>query len=98
LYDIGLGNLGVHILYAIVNALPWAWCERSYAPAIDMEKALRERNLPIFALESKDSLAMMDGIGFTLQSELTFTNILNIIDLSGIPLRTADRSDSHPLT
>lgn len=98
LYDIGLGNLGLHILYAIVNQLPWAWCERAYAPGLDMERELRERGLPIFALESKDSLDQMDGIGFTLQSELTFTNILNIIDLAGMPLRTADRTDAHPLT
>jgi len=98
LYDLGLGNLGVHILYAVVNQLPWAWCERVYAPAPDMEKELRERDLPLFALESHDSLDQFDGLGFTLQSELTFTNILNILDLSGIPLRTQDREDHHPLT
>lgn len=98
LYDIGLGNLGVHILYAITNQLPWASCERAYAPALDMEAALRERNLKLFALESKDSLDCFDGLGFTLQSELTFTNILNIINLSGLPLRTEDREEHHPLT
>jgi radical SAM family uncharacterized protein/radical SAM-linked protein len=98
LYDLGLGNLGVHILYACVNALPWAWCERLYAPAPDMERELRARGLPMFGLESKDSLDQFDGIGFTLQSELTYTNILNLIDLAGIPLRTADRGDEHPLT
>lgn len=98
LYDLGLGNLGVHILYAVVNELPWAWCERVYAPAVDMEAELRQRNLPLFALESHDSLDEFDGIGFTLQSELTFTNILNIIELGNIPLRTQDRDDSHPLT
>jgi radical SAM family uncharacterized protein/radical SAM-linked protein len=98
LYDLGLGNLGVHILYACVNALPWAWCERLYAPAADMERELRARDLPMFGLESKDSLDLFDGIGFTLQSELTYTNILNLIDLAGIPLRTADRGEQHPLT
>ena len=98
LYDLGLGNLGVHILYAVINQLPWAWCERVYAPAPDMEKELRERDLPLFALESHDSLDQFDGLGFTLQSELTFTNILNILDLAGMPLRTADREDHHPLT
>ncbi len=98
LYDLGLGNLGVHILYACVNELPWAYCERVYAPALDMEKALRERGLPLFALETKDSLDQMDLLGVTLQSELTYTNILNILELSGIPLRTEDRGDDHPLT
>ena len=98
LYDLGLGNLGIHILYSVINAMPWAACERVYAPAPDMEAALRERGLPLFGLESKDPLGEFDGIGFTLQSELTFTNILNILDLSGIPLRTVDRTDAHPLT
>ncbi len=98
LYDLGLGNLGLHILYAVCNRLPWLWAERSYSPGVDMEKLLRDRNLPLFVLESKDSLALMDGIGITLQSELTYSNILNVIDMAGIPLRTADRDESHPLT
>jgi len=97
LYDLGLGNLGIHILYACVNKLPWAWCERAYAPAIDMEKELRDRGLPLFALESKDELKALDLLGFTLQSELTFTNILNMIDLAGMALRSADREESDPL-
>ncbi|MBL8617639.1 MAG: TIGR03960 family B12-binding radical SAM protein [Deltaproteobacteria bacterium] len=98
LYDIGLGNLGLHILYAVLNQRPWAWCERVYAPGLDMERLLREDGLPLFALESKDSLDAFDGIGFTLQSELTFTNILNIIDLAGMPVRTAHRREHDPLT
>lgn len=98
LYDIGLGNLGLHILYAVVNQLPWASAERVYAPDLDLERELRARGLPMFALESKDSLDEMDLLGFTLQTELTFTNILNILDLSGLPLRTKDRTDDHPLT
>ncbi|MCO4745625.1 MAG: TIGR03960 family B12-binding radical SAM protein [Proteobacteria bacterium] len=97
LYDLGLGNLGIHILYACVNKLDWAGCERLYAPAPDMEKALRDRELPLFVLESKDTVDVLDGIGFTLQSELTYTNILNMLDLSSIPLRTKDRDDSHPI-
>ncbi len=98
LYDLGLGNLGIHILYAILNELDGIAAERVYAPGLDMEALLRERGLPLFALESKDSLDQFDGIGFTLQSELTFTNILNIIDLAGMPLRTADRREDDPLT
>jgi radical SAM family uncharacterized protein/radical SAM-linked protein len=97
LYDLGLGNLGLHILYRIVNDLPWAWAERAYSPAPDMEALLRERGLDLFALESRDSLRAMDGIGFTLQSELTYTNILNALDLCRIPLRSRDRTDEHPL-
>ena len=97
LYDLGLGNLGIHILYAVLNQLDYVRAERAYAPALDMEQQLRERGLPLFALESKDSLDQFDGIGITLQSELTFTNILNIIDLSGLALRTKDRKESDPL-
>jgi radical SAM family uncharacterized protein/radical SAM-linked protein len=98
LYDLGLGNLGIHILYTALNRLPWASCERVYAPGLDLEALLRDRGLPLFALESKDGLAQFDGIGFTLQSELTWTNILNILDLSGIPLRATDRGEDDPLT
>ncbi len=98
LYDLGLGNLGLLILYAILNERPWCWCERAYSPAPDMEKILRERDLPLFTNESKDPLGAMDVLGFTLQSELTYTNILNAIDLAGIPLRTKDRDELHPLT
>lgn len=98
LYDLGLGNLGLLILYAILNRRDWIGAERVYAPAKDMEAALRSRGLPIFAIESKDSLDQFDGIGFTLQSELTFTNILNLIDLAGLPLRTKDRREGDPLT
>ncbi len=98
LYDLGLGNLGIHILYSVINKLPWASCERVYAPALDMEQQLRQRGLKLFGLESRDELDAFDGIGITLQSELTYTNILNILDLAGLPLRTADRSDTDPLT
>lgn len=97
LYDLGLGNLGLHILYAAVNQLSWARCERVYSPAPDMERAMRERGLPLFGLESKDSLDQFDALGITLQSELTYTNILNLIDLAGIPVRSVNRGEEHPL-
>ena len=80
LYDLGLGNLGIHILYAVVNELPWASCERLYAPARDMEAELRAHGLPLFTLETRSPAAEMDLLGFTLQSELTYTNILAMLD------------------
>ncbi|MEM6928613.1 MAG: B12-binding domain-containing radical SAM protein, partial [Myxococcota bacterium] len=98
LYDLGLGNLGIHILYAVVNDLPWASCERVYAPGLDLEAILRERGLPLFTLETKTPLRELDLLGFTLQSELTYTNILNLLDLASIPIRTADRGEDDPLT
>ena len=98
MYEVGLGNLGLHILYAIMNKPEDVWAERAYAPGIDMEEELRKHKIPLFALESKDGLGEFDGLGFTLQSELTYTNILNILDLSNVPLRTEDRTDEHPLT
>ncbi|HOJ32994.1 MAG TPA: TIGR03960 family B12-binding radical SAM protein [Candidatus Hydrogenedentes bacterium] len=97
LYDMGLGNLGLLVLYAILNRLSWCWCERAYAPAPDMERLLRERRLPLFAHESKDPLGSLDLIGFTLQSELTYTTVLNCIDLAGLPLRSSARRDDDPL-
>ena len=97
LYEMGLGNLGLLILYAILNRLPWCWCERAYAPAPDMEAELRARGAGLFALESKDSLEHFDLVGFTLQSELTYTTVLNMLELAGIPVRSADRDDRHPL-
>lgn len=97
LYELGLGNLGLHILYAALNRLDWAWAERSYSPAPDMEALLREHALPLFLYESKEPVGAVDLIGFTLQSELTYTNVLNALDLAGIPLRSEARDDTHPL-
>lgn len=97
LYELGLGNLGLHILYAQMNNLDWVWAERGYTPGIDLEAILRERELPLFMLESKEPLTAVDMIGFTLQSELTFTNIINAIDLAGLPIRSEHRDDSMPL-
>ena len=97
LYELGLGNLGLHILYSILNDLEGVWAERAYTPALDMEAMLRERKIPLFLHESKDPVDAVDLIGFTLQSELTFTNILNAIDLAGLDVRSAKRKDTDPL-
>ena len=97
LYDLGLGNLGLHILYAILNRLPEVWAERVYAPGVDLEEHLRRGKMPLCSLESKTPLAEFDALGFTLQSELTYTNLLNMLDLAGIPLRAAERDAQYPL-
>lgn len=97
LYDLGLPNLGLMILYDILNRQPGIWAERVYHPGLDMENELRRRGLPLFALESRSPLGEFDAIGFTLQHELSYTNILNMLDLSGIPLLSAERGDAHPL-
>ncbi len=93
LYEVGMSHLGMKILYSLLNNDPKVWCERVYAPDIDMEKLLREKGLPLFALESRDSVKDFDIIGFTLQYELSYTGILNMLDLAGIPIRTEDRHE-----
>jgi radical SAM family uncharacterized protein/radical SAM-linked protein len=97
MYELGLGNLGLHILYAILNAQDGVWAERGYSPAPDLEAVLRERKLPLFLYESKEPLRAADLIGFTLQSELTYTNVLNALDLGQIPLRADRRGEADPL-
>lgn len=96
-YDLGLGNLGLQILYGILNGLEDVWAERVCAPHPDLEAELRRRGLPLFSLESKTPLDRFDLIGFTLQWELNYTNILNILDLGGIPLGADERREGDPL-
>jgi radical SAM family uncharacterized protein len=97
IYDIGLPNLGVMILYELINARQDALCERAYLPWIDMEKIMRENRIPLFSLESKAPLKAFDIIGFTLPYETLYTNVLNALDLAGIPLRAANRGEDDPL-
>lgn len=92
-YEVGMSHLGMKILYSQFNSIPYIWCERVFAPWIDMEEQMRKNNIPLFALESGDKLTEFDFIGFTLQYELSFTNLLNMLNLSGIPLRSEDRKD-----
>lgn len=97
LYEIGMSHLGMRILYGLINSREDSWCERVFAPAADMEAQLRQRDMPLFALESGDELSVFDIIGFTIGYELCYTNILNMLDLARIPLRTEDRTEGHPL-
>lgn len=93
-YEIGMSHLGMKILYSLINSRDNFWCERVFAPDTDMEAVMRERNIPLFGLESRDPLGNFDVVGFTLQYELCYTNVLNMLDLANIPLRSADRGDS----
>jgi radical SAM family uncharacterized protein/radical SAM-linked protein len=96
-YDIGMSHLGFKILYKILNDDPRTLAERAYTPWIDMEKELRTRELPLVTLETARPLRDFDVVGFSLQFELTYTNVLTMLDLGGIPLRSADRGESDPL-
>ena len=91
-YEVGMSHLGLRIIYEQLNGLSRTWCERSFAPWPDMEEALREKKMPLYALESGDPLSEFDIIGFTLQYELCYTNLLNMLDLGGIPLYSNERT------
>ncbi len=93
-YEIGMSHLGMKILYSLINSKENYWCERVFAPDTDMEEIMRQRDIPLFGLESRDALTEFDAIGFTLQYELSFTNVLNMLNLSKIPLRSKDRGDT----
>ncbi|HSG44736.1 MAG TPA: TIGR03960 family B12-binding radical SAM protein [Anaerolineales bacterium] len=97
IYDIGVSNVGIKILYDQVNQRDDALAERVYSPWLDMEALMRENDIPLYALESKQPLACFDLIGFTLPYETLYTNALNVLDLGDIPLRTKDRDESHPI-
>ncbi len=96
-YEIGMSNLGVRILYGAINAHPELWCERAYAPWVDMEEQLRKYQIPLYALESGDALSDFDFVGFTLQYELCYSNVVNMLDLAGIPLLAAERGEDAPI-
>ena len=96
-YEVGMSHLGLQILYAVLNGLPGVHCERCYAPWPDMEGELRRRNQPLCSLESQRPLTAFDVVGFSLQYELSYTNVLMMLDLGGIPLRSKERSEAHPL-
>lgn len=95
-YEIGMSHLGMKILYHLLNERSDTWCERVFAPWVDMEDKMREANIPLFALESMDPIAEFDFLGFTLQYEMCYSNIVNMLDLAGIPLLQKDRKDGDP--
>lgn len=97
IYDIGVSNVGLKILYDQINQRDDALAERAYAPWLDMEELMREHGIPLYTLESKRPLACFDLIGFTLPYETLYTNTLNILDLAGIPIRSANRDETHPI-
>jgi len=96
IYEIGMSHLGLKILYDLYNRREDTYCERVFAPWVDMEKLMRENNVRLQALESKDEIRNFDMIGFTLQYEMSYTNILNMLDLAGIPLLASERDESMP--
>lgn len=97
LYEIGMSYMGLQILYHVLNKEDDIYCERVFAPAPDMERLMREEQVPLFTLETKTPLRDMDILGFTLQYEMSFTSILDMIDLAGIPLKSSERSEEDPI-
>ena len=96
-YDIGMSHLGIQILYDMLNKMPDVYCERVYSPWTDLDAIMREKHIPLFAIESQDPVKDFDILGITLQYEMCYTNILQILDLSGIPLHGSDRTWDDPI-
>ena len=96
-YEIGMSHLGIQILYEMFNRYEDVWCERVYSPWLDLDRILRKEKIPLFALESQDPVKDFDFLGITLQYEMCYTNILQILDLSGIPLLAKNRGADCPI-
>lgn len=96
-YEIGMSHLGIQILYDMLNRREDVWCERVYSPWPDLHQILKEEQIPLFGLESQDPIKEMDFLGITIQYEMCYTNILQILDLGQIPLLAADRTNEHPI-
>ena len=96
-YEIGMSNLGMRILYGVLNREEDIWCERVFDPWVDMQEEMKKYDLPLCAHESGDPLTAFDFVGFTLQYEMSYTNVLNMLDLAHIPLRAADRREDDPI-
>ncbi|MGN1267518.1 MAG: TIGR03960 family B12-binding radical SAM protein [Dorea sp.] len=96
-YEIGMSHLGIQILYDMFNRREDVWCERVYSPWLDLDKTMREEQIPLFALESQDPIKDFDFLGVTIQYEMCYTNILQVLDLSQIPLKAKERTEEHPI-
>ncbi len=96
-YEIGMSHLGIQILYDMFNCWEDVWCERVYSPWTDLDRIMREEKIPLFALESQDAVKGFDFLGITLQYEMCYTNVLQVLDLAGIPLRAAKRTEEDPI-
>ncbi|MBQ8435137.1 MAG: B12-binding domain-containing radical SAM protein, partial [Oscillospiraceae bacterium] len=92
-YDIGMSHLGMKILYSLINSREDYSCERVFAPGIDFEEIMRREQIPLYSLETLQPVKNFDFIGFTMQYELSYTNVLNMLELSGIPVMASDRGD-----
>ncbi len=96
-YEIGMSHLGIQILYDLLNSFEDVWCERVYSPWVDLDRIMREKHIPLFALESQDPIKEFDFLGITIQYEMCYTNILQVLDLSGIPLLAKERTGRNPI-
>ena len=96
IYEVGMSHLGMKILYHLINQREDTYCERVFAPWIDMEQKMKENGIPLFSLESKTPVCSFDIVGFTLQYEMSYTNVINMLALAGIPIRSEERSEKHP--
>ncbi|MDY5910999.1 MAG: TIGR03960 family B12-binding radical SAM protein [Inconstantimicrobium porci] len=96
-YEVGMSHLGTRILYHTINERQDTYCERVFAPWTDMEELMRKNNIPLYTLETKSALGDFDMLGFTLQYEMSYTNILNMLDMSGIPLKSSERGEDFPI-
>lgn len=97
IYEIGMSNLGMHILYGVINRMPGVWCERVFAPWSDMAEEMRREGLPLYALESGDPISQFDVLGFSIGYEMAYVAVLDMLDLAGLPVRSADRKELVPL-
>lgn len=97
IYEIGMSNLALRILYHVLNEIPYVYCERAFSPWKDMDRIMRDRDISLYTLETKTPLGEFDVLGFSLQYEMCYTNVLQMLDLSGIPLLSSERSEKDPL-
>ena len=96
-YEVGMSHLGIQILYDMFNRRPDTYCERVYSPWTDLDAIMREKHIPLFSLETQSPIKDFDFLGITLQYEMCYTNVLQVLDLAGIPLHAEDRTEDDPI-